>query len=291
MHYHHTTIKNNIKPRIKNNIGDRLERIEPLPEFVVSSEKIEKDVNQPTLQAEIVLSNPRNTLPKTEKIQALESDLMPLKQKLKDLPMLEKGSFYNTHMLVLDEKLHELKFSFEQNCLADLKKKLEDGVISKAELKAQQKKTLEVKLTWLNVIESELNYKILRDSKLGDGLTSTLEKNRCEMSDIELEIKKLMALDGNMQSGKLSDYLNRQGQRPISHEQANWLKAEIVETVNPVDEEKTLDIANEIAYQVRFGNLQVSYKTRKPMSVKHGIHIALKTLRDGVWTRPNGMVV
>ena len=83
-------------------------------------------------------------------------------------------------------------------------------------------------------------------------------------------------------------YLHKIGQRQLTSEEIDWLKTSINEIVGD-NTEKIDIISNEIAYQVRFGNLQVSYQTGKTMTVKHGVNIALKKLRTGEWSRPTGM--
>jgi DNA-binding Lrp family transcriptional regulator len=82
-------------------------------------------------------------------------------------------------------------------------------------------------------------------------------------------------------------YLAASGNRPLAPHQAERLKMEVARLTQDADKQK--QTINEIAYAVRFGNLQVSYQSHEAVSVEHALNIALKLLRENRWETPKGM--
>lgn len=75
--------------------------------------------------------------------------------------------------------------------------------------------------------------------------------------------------------------------RIFTQEHIDRLKQGVAPFVTP---SKPLDVLiNEITYAIRFGSLQKSAKTKDPISIDHGINIALKLLRDNRWATPLDM--
>ena len=124
------------------------------------------------------------------------------------------------------------------------------------------------------------------------GDTKCLDKKHrieSEESTTRLELQKLIDEDKPIEINKHNDYLHGKGNRNFSYDLIDWVKNQISEILKTTDEKVILKTANEIAYQVRFGNLKISYKTGQEIGTKHGVAIALKILRSGNWTRPSGM--
>lgn len=80
------------------------------------------------------------------------------------------------------------------------------------------------------------------------------------------------------------------GERKISDQEFFWLKAQLAGF--GVQEGRVLNqLINEILYEVRFGSLKVRRADQKPMGVRHGLNIALKLLRGGLWAKPVGLEI
>ena len=224
------------------------------------------------------------------KIKHLESELEPLYKKhseiikLKDeigaIKMLHKLTEFkkqNKHMFEKELEINKLKLENEQMVLSQMQDKFDSELISKEELKKQKIRTLTAKLNMLETERSNANFDNMR-------------KIDAIIFGIRIEIQKLEEIGRKPKINNRYDYLNGTGQREFSDDLKNWLQEKIDKTLETSDEELIFNIANEVAYQVRFGNLQVSYKTGQAMTVKHGCNIALKLLRENEWSRPTGML-
>lgn len=73
------------------------------------------------------------------------------------------------------------------------------------------------------------------------------------------------------------NYLSEGKQRPISSKQHDWLEAKVNGIIS--DSQEAAIVMNEIAFQVRFGNLRRSYKTNREMTVQHALNVGIKILR------------
>ena len=142
-----------------------------------------------------------------------------------------------------------------------------------------------------DVLEAERNNLMQEyNSNNNDAAWNKLREVEGNISGIHIEIQKLEEIGKKPKTNNRYDYLNGTGQREFSDDLKNWLQEKIKETLGTSSEELIFKTANEIAYQVRFGNLQVSYKTGQEMTAKHGCNVALKLLRKNDWSRPTGML-
>ncbi len=259
---------------------DRSSKENKTPVVVISDEK--KSFNPPIQpkQLDVIIPSNDSNLDNSKQIQELEQKLSPLKQQLKSLSITEKAKFYSKNMLHLEKELQALRYSDELSIFTEIKTQVDAGLISKAELRLQQQKFLNTKLKLLMIVDSELYSEQIQGNEI--------EKNRLEINKTELELKQILEISRRVEKIKLDDYLEGKGQRQLSDKQVSWLKESIGEIAGN-DTDKIAGIANEIAFQVRFGNLQISYKTRQVMSVQHGLNVALMKLREGGWTKPSGM--
>ena len=217
-----------------------------------------------------------------KKILDLENELKPLKEKFKSIPAIQKASFYKNHIFAIEHELLQIKHDIETDRFNYLKNKGYDVF----NLKTQRKQYLSSKLELLRCVSSGL----LASIADGDNVNDEIKVINSKICDVEIELKKLVDSEEINKKIESFGYLHRAGQRAIDELEANDLKVKIGQALKTSDETQITRIANEIAYQVRFGNLQVSYQTGQVMTVKHGINIALKKLRSGEWNRPTGML-
>ncbi|NQY42747.1 MAG: hypothetical protein HRT87_05320 [Legionellales bacterium] len=292
--YHHkcrkgiltSEVSNNniyINNKYTNNKGDLVRLNSKIQKSVVVDFDNQKTNKTPIRSEKIVAMKSKDTSysDNSRIIQELELELKPLQEKLKSLSILEKAKFYSANMLGLEEKLWQLKYSDSKSKLDSMESQLKAGDLSQDVYDLQKQKVLKSKLELLKIQDAKVISGQIQDENTQD--------IKAEISFIELELKKLSAIDSNKLSVKSQDYLTISGQRTIDESQAEDLKMEIGNTLKTSDDRQITKIANEIAYQVRFGNLQISYQTGQAMSVKHGINVALKKLREGEWSRPTGM--
>lgn len=114
-----------------------------------------------------------------------------------------------------------------------------------------------------------------------------IRKTELKIAELEKEKRKV---------NKVQDatwIMNLPGERLLSHSDFQYLQNQLdglrVRGIIASEPQKQNQILHEIIYEVRFGSLKTRAADQKPMGIYHGMHVALKLVREGRWATPAGL--
>ncbi len=273
-----TTNKNNIK--LNNNTNNKREKTSKNTRDDSSVVDISRKANQekPSNTSMFHWKPSENIEILKERIKLLENELEPMSQKMKELPLHEKAKFYEEWLEPKHKKQRALRLQLEQGVLVEMQQSMQGGDV-KEKLQQQEGRLLQAKI--------DCQMLVVTDIQAGQSAKDRLVAEQEKLTHMQMKLEKLQAKSTRKERMNATDYLTKGNQRSISSKQCDWLKGKVDEIIS--DSEEAAIVMNEIAFQVRFGNLQRSYKTNREMTVQHALNVGVKTLREGVWSRPNGM--